>query len=91
MPRALTGAGRLPIKEKSTIQTIVTEPDQLAYGSDPFDLLSRASLTAAVFPRVTKKLFIKTYGCQMNVYDSDRMASLLTRHGYDQRRASGRR
>jgi len=31
---------------------------------------------------VTKKLFIKTYGCQMNVYDSDRMASLLARHGY---------
>ena len=31
---------------------------------------------------MTKKLFIKTYGCQMNVYDSDRMASLLARHGY---------
>jgi tRNA-2-methylthio-N6-dimethylallyladenosine synthase len=31
---------------------------------------------------VTKKLFIKTYGCQMNVYDSDRMAALLARHGY---------
>jgi tRNA-2-methylthio-N6-dimethylallyladenosine synthase len=24
-----------------------------------------------------KKLFIKTYGCQMNVYDSARMAELL--------------
>ncbi len=24
-----------------------------------------------------KKLFIKTYGCQMNVYDSARMADLL--------------
>ena len=32
---------------------------------------------------MTKKLYIKTYGCQMNVYDSDRMASLLARHGYD--------
>ncbi len=32
---------------------------------------------------VRKKLFIKTYGCQMNVYDSDRMASMLARHGYD--------
>ncbi len=31
---------------------------------------------------MTKKLFIKTYGCQMNVYDSDRMADLLSRHGY---------
>ena len=27
-----------------------------------------------------KKLFIKTYGCQMNVYDSARMADLLARH-----------
>lgn len=31
---------------------------------------------------MSKKLFIKTYGCQMNVYDSDRMADLLVRHGY---------
>ncbi len=30
-----------------------------------------------------KKLYIKTYGCQMNVYDSDRMAALLAHHGYD--------
>lgn len=29
-----------------------------------------------------KKLFIKTYGCQMNVYDSQRMADLLKPHGY---------
>ncbi|MGC6411992.1 MAG: tRNA (N6-isopentenyl adenosine(37)-C2)-methylthiotransferase MiaB [Candidatus Puniceispirillaceae bacterium] len=29
-----------------------------------------------------KKLFIKTYGCQMNVYDSDRMADLLAPLGY---------
>ncbi len=29
-----------------------------------------------------KKLFIKTYGCQMNVYDSARMTELLTPLGY---------
>ena len=29
-----------------------------------------------------KKLFIKTYGCQMNVYDSGRMADLLTPLGF---------
>ncbi len=29
-----------------------------------------------------KKLFIKTFGCQMNVYDSDRMADLLAPSGY---------
>ena len=29
-----------------------------------------------------KKLFIKTYGCQMNVYDSDRMTDVLAPLGY---------
>jgi tRNA-2-methylthio-N6-dimethylallyladenosine synthase len=29
-----------------------------------------------------KKLHIKTYGCQMNVYDSERMAGLRAPHGY---------
>ena len=31
---------------------------------------------------MAKNLFIKTYGCQMNVYDSDRMAELLEPLGY---------
>ena len=29
-----------------------------------------------------KTVFIKTYGCQMNVYDSTRMADVLAREGY---------
>ena len=30
----------------------------------------------------TKKVFIKTFGCQMNVYDSERMGEALDRQGY---------
>ncbi len=32
---------------------------------------------------MTKKLHIKTYGCQMNVYDSDRMQDLMMAIGYE--------
>jgi tRNA-2-methylthio-N6-dimethylallyladenosine synthase len=31
---------------------------------------------------VTRKIFIKTYGCQMNAYDSARMADVMAPHGY---------
>jgi tRNA-2-methylthio-N6-dimethylallyladenosine synthase len=40
------------------------------------DLCDKANLA--------KKLFIKTYGCQMNVYDSARMADVLAPLGYEQ-------
>ncbi len=33
--------------------------------------------------RTPKKLHIKTYGCQMNVYDSERMADILRPLGYE--------
>jgi tRNA-2-methylthio-N6-dimethylallyladenosine synthase len=29
----------------------------------------------------TRKLYVKTYGCQMNVYDSERMGDVLAPHG----------
>ena len=33
---------------------------------------------------MTKKLYIKTYGCQMNVYDSERMTEVMGGEGYEQ-------
>lgn len=42
-----------------------------------------ASLTDTPAPGAnTRKVFIKTYGCQMNVYDSGRMADALAADGY---------
>ena len=32
--------------------------------------------------QLAQKLYIKTYGCQMNVYDSGRMADVLAPLGY---------
>ncbi|WP_461343174.1 tRNA (N6-isopentenyl adenosine(37)-C2)-methylthiotransferase MiaB [Brevundimonas sp. GN22] len=41
-----------------------------------------AQTVAADGADATKRLFIKTYGCQMNVYDSERMADVLRPLGY---------
>ena len=30
-----------------------------------------------------KRLYLKTYGCQMNVYDSERMVDLMAPHGFE--------
>ncbi|WP_313531227.1 tRNA (N6-isopentenyl adenosine(37)-C2)-methylthiotransferase MiaB [Shinella sp.] len=37
--------------------------------------------TPAATPN-TRKVFVKTYGCQMNVYDSERMTDALSKDGY---------
>lgn len=34
-------------------------------------------------PGAPKRLFIETYGCQMNVYDSERIRDVMAPHGYD--------
>ena len=34
-------------------------------------------------PESAKRVFIKSYGCQMNVYDSEQMEALLRDQGYD--------
>ncbi|MEM8652068.1 MAG: hypothetical protein AAGF54_16150, partial [Pseudomonadota bacterium] len=31
----------------------------------------------------SKKVFVKTYGCQMNVYDSNRIEDALEADGYE--------
>jgi tRNA-2-methylthio-N6-dimethylallyladenosine synthase len=36
----------------------------------------------AILRNASSKVFIKTYGCQMNVYDSQRMGEVLSERGY---------
>ncbi len=49
----------------------------------PMLTYSDRSMTADGGAVTRRKLFIRTYGCQMNVYDSQRMADVLRPHGYE--------
>ncbi|MFZ2101664.1 MAG: tRNA (N6-isopentenyl adenosine(37)-C2)-methylthiotransferase MiaB [Oricola sp.] len=48
--------------------------------SDIAETLQRDDATSA--PANARKVFVKTYGCQMNVYDSQRMTDALGADGY---------
>jgi hypothetical protein len=55
---------------------VVTSPPQIT--------LNGASERLSPGARMTKKVFIKTFGCQMNEYDSDKMADVLgAAQGYE--------
>jgi tRNA-2-methylthio-N6-dimethylallyladenosine synthase len=45
-------------------------------------VLNKLDLAQASFRPLPKKLHIKTFGCQMNAYDSERMAEALESKGY---------
>jgi tRNA-2-methylthio-N6-dimethylallyladenosine synthase len=45
------------------------------------DIADRAEGNVSL-PAPAKKVFVKTYGCQMNVYDSQRMSDALAADGY---------
>ena len=46
------------------------------------DLIEADRKDPSAAANATKKVFVKTYGCQMNVYDSQRMADALAADGY---------
>ena len=50
--------------------------------TDTLDTPAPADAGASEASAAPKRLFIKTYGCQMNVYDSERMADVLRPLGY---------
>ena len=46
------------------------------------------SLGAGADPQTKRRVFIKSYGCQMNVYDAMRMADVLAKEGYQETAAA---
>lgn len=64
------GNGNVTVKPRQNETRDIEQPAIIAQKSDIKN------------PKQTKKVFIKTYGCQMNVYDSERMADVLSPIGY---------
>jgi tRNA-2-methylthio-N6-dimethylallyladenosine synthase len=50
--------------------------------SESLELIRGEKETEAPAPRQPRRAFIKSYGCQMNVYDSERMGDILALEGY---------
>jgi tRNA-2-methylthio-N6-dimethylallyladenosine synthase len=61
---------------------LTTETEQAfgAAATSPEDLTGRRSNSGR--PARTRRLYVKSYGCQMNVYDSHRMADTLAGEGF---------
>jgi len=66
-------AGRPVQGQKGDLQTLKQTPR---------DIDTAVITQAKPLNSNSKKVFIKTYGCQMNVYDSERMADVLSPIGY---------
>ena len=66
-------------KQKGPLQTGTKKMGQMAQMGQTGQMGRKTDTSKAAN---TKKLFIKTYGCQMNVYDSERMQDVLAPVGY---------
>lgn len=64
--------------------TRFTAPAKAAKSPGMNDMSPRPSASSGATPpeKAEKKVFIKTYGCQMNVYDTTRMEAILAGEGY---------
>ena len=69
----------LPCNEKH--ERVDVMDDHLAADQEMEDAIEASMAGAAVKPRGAK-VFVKTFGCQMNVYDSERMTEALSLIGY---------
>ena len=72
--------------QRVTFEVYVIVPQSLECGYRP-GLPCRGSIPDATFPRfarkMTKRLFIETVGCQMNVLDSEMVVASLKQRGYE--------